>query len=233
MTVYRLRKSMNVPTAELILKIVRPLDFENSISLRGFIGRRFLENIFLHNHNGGSLIYSYPRVQYKIIDSKARIIGLAEGVEVIKNISYFEKIILGNEDVKVEGIDLSEAQCIFGISEDQQTYSFFTPWLALNEENHKKYLKIIGWQARKEFLANILIGNIISISKSLGYTVPEPIKVSLGKMKEIKTSLKGTPMLGFLGTFSVNFDIPDYWGIGKSVSRGFGTVKRIENAAGN
>jgi hypothetical protein len=33
-------------------------------------------------------------------------------------------------------------------------------------------------------------------------------------------------MLGFLGTFSVNFEIPDYWGIGKSVSRGFGTVVR-------
>ncbi len=33
-------------------------------------------------------------------------------------------------------------------------------------------------------------------------------------------------MLGFLGTFSVNFEIPNYWGIGKSVSRGFGTVIR-------
>ncbi len=38
-------------------------------------------------------------------------------------------------------------------------------------------------------------------------------------------------MLGFLGTFSVNFEIPNYWGIGKSVSRGFGTVirQRTEN----
>ena len=34
--------------------------------------------------------------------------------------------------------------------------------------------------------------------------------------------------LGFLGTFSVNFDIPDYWGIGKSVSRGFGTIERVD-----
>ncbi len=33
-------------------------------------------------------------------------------------------------------------------------------------------------------------------------------------------------MEGFLGTFFVNFEIPDYWGIGKSVSRGFGTVVR-------
>jgi len=31
-------------------------------------------------------------------------------------------------------------------------------------------------------------------------------------------------MLGFLGTFSVNFEIPDYWGIVKSVLRGFGTI---------
>jgi len=36
-------------------------------------------------------------------------------------------------------------------------------------------------------------------------------------------------MLGFLGTFSVNFEIPDYWGIGKSVFRGFGTVVKVKN----
>mgnify|MGYP000253421783 CR=1 FL=1 len=47
--------------------------------------------------------------------------------------------------------------------------------------------------------------------------------------KEKGEALKGVPMLGFLGTFSVNFEIPDYWGIGKSVSRGFGTVKRVGN----
>ena len=65
------------------------------------------------------------------------------------------------------------------------------------------------------------------ISKSLGYTVPEQIKANIGNLKEVQTTLKGTPMLGILGTFSVNFEIPDYWGIGKSVSRGFGTIKRV------
>ena len=34
-------------------------------------------------------------------------------------------------------------------------------------------------------------------------------------------------MLGFLGSFSANFEIADYWGIGKSVSMGLGTVKRV------
>jgi len=34
-------------------------------------------------------------------------------------------------------------------------------------------------------------------------------------------------MLGFTGAFISNLIIPDYPGIGKSVSRGFGTVERI------
>ncbi|MEK6590942.1 MAG: CRISPR-associated endonuclease Cas6 [Nitrospinota bacterium] len=51
----------------------------------------------------------------------------------------------------------------------------------------------------------------------------------MDNLKEVPTSLKGTPMLGFIGTFSVNFEIPDYWGIGKSVSRGFGTIKKVES----
>jgi len=36
--------------------------------------------------------------------------------------------------------------------------------------------------------------------------------------------------LGFLGAFTVNFSIPDYWGIGKSVSRGFGTIRKLKSA---
>ena len=68
-------------------------------------------------------------------------------------------------------------------------------------------------------LVKILIGNIISMSKGLGYTVPEPVKAEIHRLKETQTALKGTSMLGFIGTLSANFEIPDYWGIGKSVSR--------------
>ena len=67
----------------------------------------------------------------------------------------------------------------------------------------------------------------MSLSKSLGYVVTEQIKIESLNLKETDCFLKGTPMLGFLGTFSVNFEIPDYWGIGKSVSRGFGTVVKF------
>ena len=108
-------------------------------------------------------------------------------------------------------------------------YVFLTPWLALNEENYGKYTKLTNWQAKKELLAKTLVGNIISMSKGLGYTISEPIRADILKVREVKTFLKGTPMLGFLGEFCVNFAIPDYFGLGKSVSRGFGTVVKKEH----
>ncbi len=221
-----LRRNMTIPEVKLLLTTERQLNFENTVGLRGFVGRQFTDNVLLHNHNDGDLIYSYPRVQYKIIDFKASIIGMAEGVGTVKNIPRLEKITLGSEDVKVNSVTLSEHQSTFGILTSSQAYSFLTPWLALNEKNYDQYRKLRTWPEKKQLLEKILIGNIISMSKSLGYTVPEPIKGTIAKMEEIPTTLKGTPMLGFLGSFSVNFEIPDYWGIGKSVSRGFGTIKR-------
>ena len=218
---------MKIPTIELELIIAKSMDCDNSTGLRGFIGRYFSEDVLLHNHDYEGFVYSYPRVQYKVIDKTAKIIGLAEGFKSVKNIPKFDKITLGHEDFIVIDMDLMEKQASFGILESQNPYSFITPWLALNEKNYEKYRRFGRWDKKKELLEKILIGNIISMSKSLGYTVPEPIIANIGKLKEVNTSLKGTPMIGFLGDFSVNFEIPDYWGIGKSVSRGFGTVKRV------
>lgn len=220
---------MTIPTIELVLKTEKPLDFDNSVGLRGFVGRNFSGDVFLHNHDDDNLVYSYPRIQYKIINSRACIIGLAEGVNSIKNIPPIENIVLGHEDVKVNGIDLSERQSTFGVLDAQKNYSFLTPWLALNEKNYDIYRGFGSWEKKKNLLEKILIGNIISISKSLGYTVPEPIKIKILQLKEVPAALKSVYMIGFLGTFSVNFEIPDYWGIGKSVSRGFGALLGWKN----
>jgi hypothetical protein len=197
--------------------------------IRGYLGNLFWDNPHAHHHGeDGHLIYRYPIVQYKIIDGSCLLLGFKKGTEIVKRAFYdLKEINLNGKWEEVLSKGLESYITFFYLLPEQVTYSFLTPWLALNEQNYEKYQRLGSWGRKKELLEKILIGNIISMSKSLGYTVPSPIEANIHHLKEVKTSLKGTPMLGFLGDFSVNFEIPDYWGIGKSVSRGFGTIRRV------
>jgi hypothetical protein len=227
MTEYKLRRKLQLPCVELMLNTSKSLSLEHAFGLRGYVGRQYPEDTLLHNHRDGSFVYSYPRVQYKIINNCGYIIGLAEGAEAVKKIRPFNSVMLGDEVIELLEYKLTERKATFGITDDQNTYSFFSPWLALNEQNYQKYKQLRTRNNKRKLLEKILVGNIIAMSKGLDYTVPEPIIANFKVFEEISTALKATTMLGFLGTFSVNFEIPDYWGIGKSVSRGFGTVKAV------
>jgi hypothetical protein len=98
--------------------------------------------------------------------------------------------------------------------------------LALNNTNYQKYSSLRG-DSKLKFLEKILIGNILSTSKGLNYTVEEEIKTSLIYTRQVRNKLKGTTVLAFEGAFEVNFELPELFGLGKSVSRGFGVVQRI------
>ena len=214
---------MKVEILKLVMDIETKLKPSHAEKIRGYLGNLFWDNPYAHQHNAdGSLIYRYPCIQYKVIKSSCLLVGFNEGVEVVKKTFHDLKMLNLNgklEEVLSKGLE--DYTISFSIASEQIQYIFLTPWLALNERNYEKYQGVGSWSKKKELLGKILIGNIISMSKSLGYAVPEPIKANITNLKEVKTSLKRTPMLGFLGTL-----IPDYWGIGKSVSWGFGTVIR-------
>ena len=215
---------MNVEILKLSIDIETKLRPRHAEKIRGYLGNLFWGNPYAHNHLGnGRFIYRYPCIQYKVLGNTCLLIGFNEGSKIIEKTFHDLKTI--NLDGTVENVLSKTLESYLSY---KNKYTYLTPWLALNEKNYQKYQRSGTLTKRKELLEKILIGNILSMSKSLGYTVPAPIEVKILNLKEKQTSLKGTPMLGFLGTFSVNFEIPDYWGIGKSVSRGFGTVKRVK-----
>lgn len=224
-----MQKQVELKSIELWLGMDSGMSSNNAEKIRGYIGRKFIEDSFLHQHTeNNKLIYCYPVVQYKVIDGTPLLMGIKDGINSLwKVFDDISELNLDNMTHEIFDKKSLLKEVHLGISDKQISYTFLAPWLALNEKNYDKYQRLGSWPKKKELLESILIGNIISMSKSLGYTVPEPIKANIEKMKEVPTSLKGTPMLGFLGNFSVNFEIPDYWGIGKSVSRGFGTIKKI------
>ncbi len=218
---------MHLKTLKLTLKSDRPVE-EAAAKLRGFFATRFNEYALLHQHiDVDKLLYRYPRIQYKILEGAAIVLGIEEGAEVLKEIyDKYDTIKLGeNEYTIVErGIALKEEE--FGIATEILSYEFITPWIALSQQNYQRYLESKR-EERRELLRRTLIGNILSASKGLGYVVLDDIRLVIGKLRRQKCVIKGTPFIGFLGEFMVNFTIPDYMGLGKSVSRGFGTVQRV------
>ncbi|MEM7828676.1 MAG: CRISPR-associated endonuclease Cas6 [Candidatus Aenigmatarchaeota archaeon] len=206
-----------------------PLNRSDARWIRGYMGT-LLDNIYAHNHRAdGGLVYSYPRIQYKVVNGSGLLLGIQEGADILRD--AFREIELTEIDMggrSMEVLSRSVENCETELSTLSETvsYTFVTPWLALNRKNYESYKMSDSYEERVGLLEKILTGNLIAVSKGLGYTVAQRLKVKINRIREVQTALKGTPMLGFYGTFSVNFRIPEYFGIGKSVSRGFGTVKQ-------
>ncbi|VVB93605.1 Uncharacterised protein [uncultured archaeon] len=219
---------MNLQTLTLILKTKNPVT-EGPEKLRGFFGNRFREYPILHQHaENGTNFYQYPKVQYKIIEGTPVILGIEEGAEILKDISWeIEELILGKATYRIEERQIIERTQEFGCSDKPQQYMFVVPWIALNEKNYESYLQSDP-KNRVTLLHRILVGNLLSISKSLGYVVLGQIKVKT-KLSPVKVISKGIPLIGFEGGFQTNFMIPEYLGIGKSVSRGFGVARKCNS----
>jgi hypothetical protein len=198
--------------------------------MRGFVGDVFKEHDLVHNHDveTGKVIYRYPLIQFKVIDNSPVIVALTE-----KAVTVFGEIFMKLDHIKIEDLtipvnekELSVEDNEFGIAETMIQYELIHPWVALNQENYRKYQEFESFGEKKEMLNSVMIGNILSMSKYLDYTVKEEVKVET-ILKPVNINLKTKSMMGFIGGFRTNFEIPDLCGLGKSVSRGYGTVKRI------
>lgn len=217
---------MNIRTSCLILKTDRPI-IEPANKLRGFISNKFSEYPIFHHHlNDDKYLYTYPRIQYKIIEGDAYILGMEEGVNALKKIIDIdiEKLPLGTNIYNIERRIWYENNEKFIPVREFLQYKFLTPWLALNKDNYQKFRILEDWKEKKVMLNNILVANIISMCKGLSYDI-EPNIYAHSKIKEIKVEFKGMIVNGFIGEFRTNFKIPDLFGLGKGVSHGFGVVK--------
>jgi len=219
---------MKVKTMLLKMESDQPIK-EGTDKLRGFFARKFNGYLLLHNHLGNNkFLYQYPRIQYKTINQVKVILGLTEGVNVLQSIyNQYDKITLDGHSYQIFTKEIILKEEDFGIATNNLKYKFLTPWFALNEENYQRY-KNYNYSERADQLKSILIRNIMAIAKTFQYFVESKIMVNTN-LKETSIEFKGKDIIGFLGTFQVNFNLPDYIGLGKSVSRGFGTIKKINN----
>lgn len=197
---------------------------------RGYLASEYKNYTLIHNHlENGRLRYAYPLIQFKVIDSQPTIVGIGEGIEILKNVFLDigeldingRRYVINEKSVKLDQVE-------FGQTENPVTYRFLLPWMGLNQENYRKYKKL-KWNEKRFFLENILRGNMKSLSKAFGYFIPDFDSYYVQTdLKSTIRNFKNSRMMCFNGKFTTNFIIPDYLGIGKQTARGFGTVVKVE-----
>lgn len=214
---------INVCKLELLDIKMKPRDSEK---IRGYLSNKYDKLDILHNHKNDKFIYRYPKVQYKVINGKPIIIGINEAVSVITDIGIKDdQLIIGERSINTFEKKISVNNYGYGEAQNYVKYKFLSPWIPLNQKNIDNYRNSSDME-KEEILKKILIGNIISMSKGLSYTVNDKIKCWINLEKK-QVNIKGIKHIGFIGEFKVNFNIPDYFGIGKNVSKGFGTIKKV------
>lgn len=193
--------------------------------LRGFFASGEEAGSLLHNHGeAGESLYRYPLVQYKVIRQHPVIVAIEEGIrEVYPLVMERQVLQLGDNSYPCGHLDIDLATGQLGATAEPQHYRFCAPWFGLNQANYQRYSEAEGEEEREAILRQVLIGNLLSLSKGLGVTVARPLQVQLD-LKPHKVSFKNEAVLGFVGDFAVNYTIPALLGLGKSVSRGFGVV---------
>jgi hypothetical protein len=193
--------------------------------------RCFPRKIIGHNGDdpggaGKPASYFYPRLQFKIVRGSAMIAAVNEGCKLLWDLyNDLDEASSEQTDWRITEKRMIDKKAPYGVSSEFIKYRFLTPWLALPEEQSKRYL-LLDEAAKERMLAKILEGHIRSVSESLGYANSGELKVKVN-IKPEYIFQRDIHYAGLFGSFIANFEIPNFLGLGKSVSRGFGTIKRV------
>ncbi len=185
-------------------------------------------DVLLHNHIDDKYRYDYPLVQYKSIDTKASIVLIGEGVDLLPKFMRIcnlhltinhRRIMLGVDKVSPRQDDI----CLC----EPRRYRI-EQWFPLNAENDSRYMMMKTKTERMELLEHILVGNILSMAKGLGIFFDGVLECEIQSLVlHHPIRYKGIMMKAFDAEFICNVNLPELIGIGKHASLGFGTIIRL------
>ncbi len=185
-------------------------------------------DILYHNHNGESVLYHYPMIQYKRIGQCAAIVAVDSGADIIGQFlsSGATRLRIGTREESFLISDVSANNCLVQVWDGMFDYHL-RKWLPFNSKNYSEYKSLNSLSDKISFLEHILIGNILSFAKGVAVALTSDIVCKIAALNGTKIlTYKGVKMMSFDLEFTSNVTIPNYVGLGKGVSLGFGTVNR-------
>jgi hypothetical protein len=205
--------------------------------LRGYFGDLFREHSpLLHNHlqvendlPGGPrrYRYAYPLVQYKVLKQVPTLVGVGEGAGLLtKLFLQIKELNINGERFSIMDKCICHEQAPIGITDELIEYRFETLWMALNQENYHDYRRYAKDEQSAQ-LKRVLTSQILATFREFMLWLEPHERVLLRLLvEERSTQFKNQTMMAFTGGFLANILLPDGLGLGKAVSRGFGSIKR-------
>jgi hypothetical protein len=198
------------------------------------IDKTLRQSVLFHNHTEEGYRYAYPLIQYKVNKKKAVVVCLNAGTDDIHYLLGLRDLRLRigerTETFQIEDIHIKYHQ----VQAWDSRFSFsLRNWNAFNQDNYKAYQQLSEKEEDvRPLLKRILIGNIISFAKGIGWDVDRQIEVDIIEItKEVWIPYKGTNLLAISLDFSTNVSLPSWIGLGKGSSLGFGVVRQKKSTA--
>ena len=157
------------------------------------------------------------------------LVGLGEGAGLLTQLFLqMREITIEQEGVAetfpVQSKHIHHEHVPIGMAGELIEYRFETLWMALNQDNHRDYRRY-SEDDRQGQLKRVLTSQLLALFREFGLWLQphERILVRLD-VREKSTQFKNQTMVAFAGGFLANVVLPNGLGLGKAVSRGFGSV---------
>jgi hypothetical protein len=204
----------------------QPLLF-SAKEFRSFLNHQLAGYTQRYKENTSGFIYRYPVLLCKRIKDDCMVTGLSQGADCLWQLTQDRMVLgAGKSACRIISRDPAIRPESFGVVDTVTTYEFLTPWLALSQQNARKFYDLKGKPQRDTFMQKLLTTQLYTLAKSLNYDMIAPL-ICEAKVRFRRDRIGRENVIVFLGKFRTNLRIPDYLGIGQSVSLGYGTIKRI------
>ena len=191
------------------------------------------EHDMFHNHDNenGGFHYRLPLIQYKQDHGRPMLVCLNEGIEELQH--FFSQpewnLELNGREAPIRIAKLDVKQYRLGVTDKSFRYHIRN-WIGLRDDNYGIYTRLDGVVEKLYHLERVLQNQLISLLEQLGCPAdPEnPVVVKIQQLKDERwVSFKKVKVLAFSLEFTANVVLPDYVGLGKGVSVGWGVVKGL------
>ena len=182
-----------------------------------------------HNHTEDGLRYSYPLIQYKILQGRATLVGIGQGAnELLWLRPYLNRELhIGFKNIPFEVMSIENAEAQISVLNHNMHYRLHG-WLPLNQKNDKLFHSTKDERLRFKLLEGILSNNIIALFQDLNLSPSQNVYCHIVKRGLIeKIWFKDIQMRAIDIEFVTNALLPINIGIGKGSSLGHGIIETI------